>query len=324
MNRSLPLAILLAACAATPTELRREPAADAAARELQAKKEDERRRDFRAVLVRLDQAIDSYVQALANQGEFRADKQAERIYKLVHETVMDIGPYLATTNQVRPKPGETYARLQGIAGDNSNRDQGIALTALGFSGQPEAMPVILQGAQLADPFLVDHAVLGLAVLRAPTTPPGVLAAIALKPDHPMDGRVQAAWALYRIQGACEDQSAIVAIWRRFLGEQKDQVPPGVLVSALRGLGIARDPANGALVAGFLMNPTPRVRMAAALALGRMNAQAQWPQLLALLSPAETVQNVRLHARKALAELAGGVDHGYDVAAWRSTFDRGSR
>ena len=63
-------------------------------------------------------------------------------------------------------------------------------------------------------------------------------------------------------------------------------------------------------------------MAAAVALGRMNAQDHWQDLLALLSPAETSQNVRLHASKALAELAGGVDHGYDVAAWRKTFDRG--
>jgi hypothetical protein len=63
-------------------------------------------------------------------------------------------------------------------------------------------------------------------------------------------------------------------------------------------------------------------MAAALALGRMNAQGSWKKLLELLGPQETVQNVRLVARKALAALAGGVDHGYDIDAWRKTFDRG--
>ena len=63
-------------------------------------------------------------------------------------------------------------------------------------------------------------------------------------------------------------------------------------------------------------------MAAARALGRMNAQEHWRDLLALLKPAESVQNVRLHARKALAALAGNKDYGYDLAAWRKVFDRG--
>lgn len=324
MIRSLAtLAVLFGACASP--EVRREPAPDLAATELRQKQEDDRRREFKAVLVRLDQAIDSYVQALANQGEFRADKQADRLYKLIHETVMDIGPNLATAGQPKPPPGATYARLMALAGDGSLPEkQAIALTALGFSGQLDAMPTILQGTQLSDPFLVDHAVLGLAVLRAPATPPGVLAAIATKADHPLDGRVQAAWALYRIQTVTEQAAPFVAIWRRFLTEQRDTLPAGIVVTAVRGLGLARDPGNGELVATFLKHPTPRVRMAAALALGRMNAQAQATELLALLSPQETVQNVRLHARKALAELAGGVDHGYDVAAWRSAFDRGSR
>ena len=46
------------------------------------------------------------------------------------------------------------------------------------------MPTILQGAQLSDPYVVDRAVLGLAILRAPTTPPGILEAVVLRPAHP--------------------------------------------------------------------------------------------------------------------------------------------
>ena len=65
MNRPLPiLAFLLAACASSPEEIAREPAPDAAKREQDLRRGEERRRDFQAVLVRLDQAIDSYVQAL--------------------------------------------------------------------------------------------------------------------------------------------------------------------------------------------------------------------------------------------------------------------
>ena len=58
------------------------------------------------------------------------------------------------------------ARLMALAADGSDPiNQGIALTALGFAEGSDVMPVILQGAQLPDPQLVDRAVLGLAILR---------------------------------------------------------------------------------------------------------------------------------------------------------------
>lgn len=319
MRPLVPLLLLFAACAST--EPRREPAVEEANHDRMVQQEDQKRRDFRAVLVRLDQAMDSYVQALSNQGEYRADTQIERLYKLINDTVMDRGA--SRPDRARPAPGETYARLQAAATDGSNPDQqGIALAALGFSGQTDAMPTILQGTQLSDPYLIDRAVLGLAVLKAPATPPGVFEAIVLRPTHPEDGRVQAAWALYRIQQGSEHPEAIVAIWRRLLTEHRDVLPAGVIVTAVRGLGLTREPADADLVATFLKHTTPRIRMAAALALGRMKAQSHWSDLVALLEPQETVQNVRLHARKALVELAGGIDQGYDVAAWRKTFDRG--
>lgn len=313
------LSLLFAACASS--ELRQEPAVEEAQHERKVQAEDQKYRDYRAVLMRLDQAMDSYVQALSNQGEYRADTQTERLYKLINDTVLDRGA--SRPDQRRPAPGETFARLQASATDASKPDeQGIALAALGFSGDVTVMPTILQGAQLSDPYVVDRAVLGLAILRAPATPPGIFEAVVLRPTHPEDGRVQAAWALFRIQQTSEQPQAIATIWRRLLTEHRDVLPNGVLVTAVRGLGLTRDPAHGELVASFLKHPTPRIRMAAALALGRMKAQAHWRDLVALLEPQEAVQNVRLTARKALVELAGGVDHGYDVAAWRKTFDRG--
>jgi len=322
MTRSLVLVLSLAACAGAP-DLAHEPAPDEAQRQQDLRKGEERRRDFQAVLVRLDQAIDSYVQALSNHGERRADQAKEQLERSLRETVLDLGPTeFVRGNRRDNPPGENYHRLQALAADGSvKHQQGIALAALGFSGQNEVMPIILQGAQSNDPMLVDRAVLGLAVLKSPATPPGVLAAIVERANHPEDGRVQAAWALYEIQGKSERQDEIVAIWRRFV-EQRDTLPPGVLVTAVRGLGYARAPANAALVAPFLRHPTPRLRMAAAVALARMNAQQYAPDLIDLLGPQETVQNVRLYARKALAGLAGGEDYGYDASAWRKVFDRG--
>lgn len=326
MKSSVALSLLLlVACSSTPPELAREPAADAEAREQALRDADARRRDFAATLVRIDQAIDSYVQALSNQGEARADRQAERLEASIRNMVLDLGPVARGTNAPPTEQGQNFQLLQAAAADSSDpHQQAIALAALGFSSRQDLMPLILQGAQLDDPFRVDHAVLGLAILREPSTPPGVLAAIAERSGHPEDGRVQAAWALYRIQMANQDQGPFVAIWRRWVTEKKNDMPLGVLVSAVRGIGYARQAEDARLVAPFLQHPTPRLRMAAAIALARMNAQEFAPDLIALLGPQEIVQNVRLHARKALADLAGGEDYGYDVAAWRKVFDRGSK
>lgn len=312
------LLLVLAACSSAP---RTEPAVEEANAERKAKEEDRKRRDFQAVLIRLDQAMDSYVQMIANRGEMRADMQSQRIYKLISDTVLDRGAY--KPNQVRPEPGETLARLQALATDGSNPEhQGIALAALGFAGDEKVMPTILQGTQLADPFLVDRAALGLAILHSPKTPLGALETIVLRPTHPEDGRANAAWALLCIQQESQDQKPFVAIWRRFLTEHADTLPAGVLVTAVRGLGLTREPTDADLVANFLKHPVTLVRMAAALALGRMHAQKHWEGLVALLDPQETEKNVRLCANKALVQLSGGVDRGYDVGAWRQLFDRG--
>ncbi|MEO6596249.1 MAG: HEAT repeat domain-containing protein [Planctomycetota bacterium] len=333
MRQLAVLPFLFAACASS-TQITTIPAPEENLRELELRQAEEKRRDIHTVLVRLDQAIDSYVQALSNQGEVRADRQAERLEHSIQDMVLDQGPIVSTSaGVVGPPPGENYRKLQAIATDGSvPNNQAIALAALGFSGQLEVMPTILQGAQLTDPHRVDHAVLGLAMLRAPSTPPGVLAAIVERKEHPEDGRVQAAWALYRIQTVNEKQDEIIAIWRRLLTEQRDSLPTGVLVTAVRGLGYSRDKhspdqhspdqADSSLVASFLRHPTPRLRMAGAIALARMNAQDRVSDLLELLGPQENVQNVRLTARKALADLAGGADYGYDLAAWRKAFERG--
>ncbi len=319
------LPFLFVGCASSSADLKGEAAPAETKRERDLRQAEERRRDIHTVLVRLDQAIDSYVQALSSQGEVRADQQAGTLERSIRDMVLDQGSTKHNTKaplSAMP-PGENYRRLQALATDGSQpAQQAIALAALGFSGQLEMMPIILQGAQLSDAFRVDRAVLGLAILKAPSTPPGVLAAIIEKQDHPEDGRVQAAWALYRIQTVTEHPAEIQACWRRFLTERRDAMPVGVLVTAVRGLGFTRDAANAELVATFLKHPTPRVRMAATLALARMKAQDRVPDILALLGPQETVQNVRLHARKALSELAGGADYGYDVPAWRKAFDRG--
>jgi hypothetical protein len=318
----LLLPFLLAACGSSP-DVNREPAPDAEQREQELREAEAKRRQFENVMVRLDQAIDSYVRLLANHGETRADQQAERIEKSIRDMVLDRGPVVVGSKEPPPPVGENFHRIQAAAADGSNtHQQAIALTALGFAERNELMPLILQGAQLSDPFLVDHAVLGLAILQAPDTPPGVLASIVWRADHPEDGRAQAAWALYRIQEVTENQEPIIAIWKQFLTDGRSKLPAGALVCAVRGLGLTRDKQYADLVAPYLTHPVARLRMVAAIAIARMNAQQYAAKLIDLLGPQESVQNVRLHARKALSDLAGGRDYGYDVPAWRKVFDRG--
>jgi len=317
------LAALFSACSGVSSP-RRVAAPEQAAKEKEGIALDQKRRDFRRVLLRLDQAMDSYVTAMANRGDSRADHQADRISKLLQDTVLDISGHDGKNSAVSYEPGENYRRLKALATDGSLPDQqAIALAALGFSGDMSVMPLILQGAQLSDQFLVDRAVLGLAVLKSPDTPPGVLAAIIENPKHSEEGRAQAAWALYQVQTSCADQTEIAKIWRRFLASEESRLPPSVITTAVRGLGLTADAQYVDVVLPMLKHPTPRLRMAAAVALGRMNAQDNWQDLLQLLKPQETNPNVRLCARKALARLAGDKDYSYDIAAWQRVFDRGT-
>jgi HEAT repeat protein len=183
------------------------------------------------------------------------------------------------------------------------------------------MDTIAQGAMLDDPVLIDRAVFGLAMLRAPATPPGILAAVVENEKLPLETRTQAAWALYQIQEMSRRRDEILAIWRRYAGPDRERIPELALVQAVRGLGLSRDAANADLVVPLLQSPLPLVRMAAASAIGRMNDQAHALDLLALIGPDETNANVRLHARKALQALVGYADYEYDVEAWRRAFER---
>lgn len=318
----LPLA--LCACAGTPSKsiTKQEPAPDVAARDNAMRELNRKRDSFEAAIVRLDQAMESYAKMLSNSGAPRADSQAQRLEKLIRETVLDQGAEYRVEGRVEQKQGDNYAKLQAAAIDGSQPGrQGIALAALGFSGDMAMMPTILQGAQLSDPTRIDRAVFGLAQLRCPDTPIGVLVAIADNTRLPEDSRVQAAWAIYRLQDVSTRQEEIRKFWRRCLTEAPDERPAGVLVQALRGAGLGRDNDMAATVAGFLKHGAPMTRMAAADALGRMNAQDQAEELIGVLESGEPVPNVRLHVRKALQELAGRVDYGYDVNAWRLAFER---
>jgi len=319
------LFLALAACAGggqTISDYAREPVPGEEARVKALRAAEAQRRDFQKVLIDLDQAMESYAKEIAFRGSPRADSKADQLETMIRRTVLDEG--FATYGEVDVAVPRTsnFTRLQATAVDGSQPEQqGVALAALGFSGRPEVMDTIAQGAMLDNPVLIDRAVFGLAMLRAPSTPPGILAAVVENEKLPIDVRAQAAWALYQLQETSRRRDEIVAIWRRYAGPDRDKIPELALVQAVRGLGLTRDAANADLVVPFLQSPLPLVRMAAAGAIGRMNAQDHGHELLALIGPDETNANVRLHARKALQALVGYADYEYDVEAWRRAFER---
>src|SRR5262249_15647910 len=273
----------------------------------------------------LDQALESYARLLDSHGVPRADIELQRIERLLRELVNGVPSLKNGKQDPSDLQGNKVDALKALAANASDKiDQGIALAALGFADPSDVMPVMLAGAQLSDPQLVDRAIFGLAVKHDPQTPVGVIERVLDDKEHPEDGRLQAAWALFVLQDNGAPADEIVRVWRKVLTAKKGEYHPLIVATAVRGLGITRKPDDADLVAGFLRDPTPRVRRRAAVALGRMNAQSHGRELLDLIAPGENVPPVRLPARKALQAFAGGADRQYDQAAWRMEFDRNPR
>jgi hypothetical protein len=265
-----------------------------------------KKEDWHQVMIDLPQMIDSYTAAISNRGVATADKKAENLNSSIGKTVE-----------------KHYDALVRAASDSSDvYYQAIALQALGFTKRPDAMPVILQGAQTSNENVVGSALFGLAMLQDARTPPGVIIQAIENASYSDDTRTGAAWALYRVQESMVENPDIVGYWVKLLQKPMLEIsPPAVAMNAVRGLGLTRKPEHAALVAPFASHPTPKVRAAAAVALGRMQAQDQLEALLALIGPAERNPDVRLAARKALVALAGGEDCEYDIAKWRAVFQR---
>jgi hypothetical protein len=299
---------LLAACAGTsnlPPKGAPDPAVTKAEKDRlhTITKDAAKKNEIPQVRMDLDQLINSYTIGVGQRG-------------------VDDGKVKNIADSIRKLVARNYDTLTADAADSSEPgNQAIALAALGFSSKSEAMPVILQGAQTDKERLVSSAVFGLAILQDGRTPPGVVIAVVENDKFKSETRIGAAWCLYRLQLAMPNNAEIVAYWVQVLNRPMVETNAVIVMNAIRGLGLTRSTEHAALVAKYATHPTPHVRTAVTVALARMQAQDQVEALLALISPAETNAEVRLGANKALVALAGGEDRGYDVAAWRSVFQR---
>jgi HEAT repeat protein len=298
--------VLVAGCASTANEEPvKSPELEQRAREEreQAAQAKARNADFNLIRIRLDEAISGYVSFQAQSENPRAERQAESLRTYVE-------------TQAKRFRDELLADLQ----DSDPRLRTIAAAALGFAGD-QALVDPLQLA-LGDP--VDtvraSACLGLGMLAKVATPLDQLWNLLLDDKQPVPVRRAAAWTLVRLQTAGVPATAFAQGFPRALqGDPltKDNV---VLVQCLRGLGLLRNPNLMAPALPFLSHPTPLVRQAALIAVGRCQNREAVPLILPFLSPSEANPNVRLTARKTLKALTGNrVDHEYDVAAWQREF-----
>ena len=260
-----------------------------------------------AMMLKLDKLMNDWVMLTRESSSPSDDAKLERVDSYLREA--------ATTEfDVLMEAAMSDVRLQ----------RATASAVLGFSGREEALDPLLNLARDDDPQISDNAVLSLAILGDPRTPPGVLASIAGDEERAPASRGQAAWALYSIQQNVipEEQARYREVWLGLLGDRIDSEPDAMVAQVLRGLGYTRDESLREVVEPYLDHPTPRVRMATAVALGRFGDAAAAPALIERLGSKETNLNVRMAARKALQSLAGGVDRGYNRSEWERVFDRG--
>ena len=187
-----------------------------------------------------------------------------------------------------------------------------------------ALDALVTALSDSDEHIVNQAIHGLGMLRAPSTPTKSLVSIIEDTKTDLGSRRAAAWSLMSIQPHLtgDRRQALLPVWLRLLSQPVGDLEPEITVQAIRGLGLYRRPADARFVEPYCDHPTALVRFHACVALGRQKNQDSHKKLFELLQPSESNRNVRLAARKALMALAGGKDRGYDLKKWEKLFQRG--
>ena len=318
---------LLTACSTTPNSqaVRDENLqADLVKRAQQRKAYDAILNELPRVLLDLDKAIDKFYEAVHQGADNRVVARRDALEKVIRDkTRRHFDSLVATANNPRHV---------------GNR--GIALAALGFADEPRganvakkkslqsyvetALNALITALNDPDDHIVNQAIHGLGMLRAPGTPTKVLFKILEDSEEDLGTRRATAWTLMSIQPHLtgDRRNAILPVWLRLLSQPVGDLEPEITVQALRGLGLYRRSEDARFVEPYCDHPTALVRFHACVALGRQKNQDSHKKLFELLKPSENNRNVRLAARKALMALAGGRDRGYDLKKWEQLFQRG--
>lgn len=196
------------------------------------------------------------------------------------------------------------------------RARGVASTALGFSGDPSVLPILLNNLGDPDQGVVANTLYGLGMLAAPETPGGSLGDAIQRQDASLEMVQNGVFAAARVaQARSRDEKR----GQRADGLDEvllyllDRPEIGIRAQAASGLGYAK--AENALpqLTNLLVGDSESaVRMAAAFALGEIGDSISGNVLISALD--DPVPGVAGAARGALAKLYGR-DLGPDPKAW---------
>ena len=295
-------------CSSTPSETTggSEPGLESQVKKDRAEREALRTKqeDFERIVLALDQALSEYAINAAKGESQKAARRASALREFI---------------ELRSKK---YAQgLMSYLGEESPRRRAIAAAALGFTKEPAYVNAIVH--LLGDPesYVRTNAAFGLGIMAdASRTPLVTLKAMALNAEAELDERRSAVWTLLQLQEAGAAAKALAPAWRELLAGDVMQKDEMILVHALRGLGLLRDPGVLDDAARYLSHPKAFIRTAAIIAAARTSNRRAAKYLLPSLGDAESNANVQLAARKALKALTGNrVDYEKDVRAWRTEF-----
>lgn len=200
---------------------------------------------------------------------------------------------------------------EAVSGPSRNR--GIASAALGFSADPEVLPVLVNNAADEDPFVASKALLGIGVLADPETPSSTFFRALRRDDRTEEMTRNLAFAIFQItEGTRDDPDGGLAPVLLSLLDDPDM---GVRRQAVLSLGLIKAsiaiPPLTDMLAG---DPLDELRTAAAWSLGMIGSPGSTrPLMRALEDPDEIVAG---SARAALKRIHGE-DRGPKPGSWEA-------
>ncbi|MCH2101805.1 MAG: HEAT repeat domain-containing protein [Planctomycetes bacterium] len=196
------------------------------------------------------------------------------------------------------------------------RARGVSSTALGFSGDPSVLPILLNNLGDPDPGVVANTLYGLGMLAAPETPGGSLNDAIQRPDATLEIVQNGVFAAARVAQARsrdEERGQRSDGLAEVLTHLLDRPEVGIRAQAASGLGYAQAAIALPQLTNLLIGDAESaVRMAAAFALGEIGDSISGSVLVSALD--DPTPGVAGAARGALAKLYGR-DLGPDPKAW---------
>lgn len=181
------------------------------------------------------------------------------------------------------------------------RNRAIASAALGFSNDPEVLPLLVNNAVDDDPFVASKALLGIGVMASPDTPTSTFYQAVQREDRTEELTRNLAFALFQVAEVVrEDINGSMA---PVLISLLDDADPGVRWQSVMALGLIKAPIAIPPITDLLAgDPSDEVRSASAWSLGKIGSIGSSSALIRALEDSDKI--VAGAARAALKRIHG--------------------